>query len=80
MKNSSIIMIVLLVIGAVYMFANFSQHTNLGSNQQEYVTKDVYSHYGTPNAKIAVITGMHPREELAYQPGSSCSETLCITQ
>ncbi len=65
MKTSSIILIVIMVIGAVYLFANFSQHTNLGSNQQGYVTKDVYAHYGTPNAKIAVVTGMHPREDLA---------------
>lgn len=65
MKKSSIILIIVLVIGAVYLFANFSQHTNLGSNQKGYVTKDVYSHYGTPNAKIAVVTGMHPREKLS---------------
>ena len=65
MKTSSLILIIVLIIGAVYLFANFSQHTNLGSNQQGYVTKDVYSHYGAPNAKIAVVTGMHPREDLA---------------
>jgi hypothetical protein len=65
MKTSSLILILILVIGAVYLFANFSQHTSLGSNQLGYVTKDVYSHYGTPNAKIAVVTGMHPREDLA---------------
>ena len=65
MKLSSIILIVILVVGGIYLFANYSQHSNLGSNQQGYVTKDVYSHYGTPNAKIAVVTGMHPREDLA---------------
>ncbi|BDZ71059.1 hypothetical protein [Methanobacterium petrolearium] len=65
MKLSSIILIVILVVGGIYLFANYSQHSTLGSNQQGYVTKDVYSHYGTPNAKIAVVTGMHPREDLA---------------
>lgn len=65
MKTSSIILIIILVVAGVYLFANYSQHSTLGSNQQGYVTKDVYSHYGTPNAKIAVVTGMHPREDLA---------------
>ena len=65
MKTSSLILIIIMLIGAIYLFANFSQHTSLGSNQQGYVTKDVYSHYGTPKAKIAVVTGMHPREDLA---------------
>ena len=41
------------------------QHSILGSEEKGYVTKDVFSHYGTPNAKIAVVTGMHPREDLA---------------
>lgn len=65
MKNSSLLIIIVLAVVAVYLFANFSQHSILGSNQQGYVTKDVYSHYGTPKAKIAVVTGMHPRENLS---------------
>lgn len=65
MKTSTLILVIIILVGGIYLFANFSQHSTLGSNQLGYVTKDVYSHYGTPNAKIAVVTGMHPREDLA---------------
>jgi hypothetical protein len=34
----------------------------LGSDNRGYVTKNVYSNYGSYGPKIAVITGMHPRE------------------
>ena len=37
-------------------------HSFLGSDSRGYVTKDVYSNYGSSGPKIAVITGMHPRE------------------
>lgn len=37
-------------------------HSFLGSDSRGYVTKDVYSHYGYSGPKIAIITGMHPRE------------------
>ncbi len=37
-------------------------HSFLGSDSRGYVTKDVYSHYGSSGPKIAIITGMHPRE------------------
>lgn len=37
-------------------------HSFLGSNGRGYVTKDVYSNYGYSGPKIAIITGMHPRE------------------
>jgi ribosomal protein L33 len=37
-------------------------HSFLGSDSKGYVTKDVYSHYGLSSPKIAIITGMHPRE------------------
>ncbi len=64
-KSSSIILILILGLVAVFVFFNLGQNSILGSNQNGYVTKDVFSHYGAPNAKIAVVTGMHPREDLA---------------
>jgi hypothetical protein len=63
--NKYLIFMVILGIAAVFLFANMGQYSILGTEEIGYVTKDVYSHYGTPNAKIAVITGMHPREDLA---------------
>lgn len=65
MKKSWIILVIILGIAAVFLFANSSQHSILGSDQQGYVTKEVYSHYGNPSAKIVVVTGMHPRENLS---------------
>ena len=40
-------------------------HSFLGSDSRGYVTKDIYSNYGSSAPKIAVITGMHPREASA---------------
>ena len=40
-------------------------HSFLGSDSRGYVTKDVYSNYGSSGPKIAVITGLHPREASA---------------
>ena len=64
-----IFIILLLITGiiaaAAFMLYNSSNHSNLGSDSKGYVTKDVYAHYGTSSPKIAVITGMHPRETSA---------------
>lgn len=40
-------------------------HSFLGSDSGGYVTKDVYSHSSSSGPKIAIITGMHPRETSA---------------
>ncbi|MDD1763804.1 MAG: hypothetical protein LUQ70_03705, partial [Methanobacteriaceae archaeon] len=64
-KNLRILLFILVFLAVVFLWANISEHTELGSDNRGSVTKDVYSHYGTPTVRIAVITGMHPREELA---------------
>jgi hypothetical protein len=51
-------------LGLFFLF-NSSENSIIGSNSNGYVTKEVYSHYGSNNTKIAVITGMHPRENLS---------------
>ena len=57
-----LILLVGIVAAAAFMLYNSSDHSTLGSNSKGYVTKDVYAHYGTSGPKIAIITGMHPRE------------------
>ena len=57
-----LILIVGIIAAAGFMLYNSSDHSTLGSNSKGYVTKDVYAHYSTSAPKIAVITGMHPRE------------------
>lgn len=64
-NNLKIVLVLVVLLVAVLIWANIAQHTNLGSNSNGYVTKDVYSHYKNPTARIAIVTGMHPREGLA---------------
>jgi len=64
-KSSAIILVIILGALGIFVFVNMGQHIILGTNQQGYVTKDVFSHYSNPTVKIAVVTGMHPREDLA---------------
>jgi hypothetical protein len=64
-KKRYFLVIILLLIVGVIIFVNLSSHSSIGSDSKGYVTKDVYSHYGQSNTKIAVITGMHPRETLS---------------
>jgi len=59
------VMLLLIALAALYIYADQGQHTVLGTEHIGYVTKDVYSHYESPNIKIAVVTGMHPRENLS---------------
>ena len=54
-------------------FTNAINSTNsistiIGSNSNGYVTKDVYASPGLHQVKIAIITGIHPREKLAIDP------------
>lgn len=60
-----LIIAVLAVIIFLFLFANWSQHSTLGTDDRGYVTKDVYAHYGNSDKKIAVVTGIHPRENIA---------------
>ena len=41
---------------------------NIGSDNTGYVTKDVYFSNTQSSNKIAVITGIHPREKIAIDP------------
>ncbi|WP_424356311.1 hypothetical protein [Methanobacterium sp. MBAC-LM] len=60
-----LILMVGIIAAAAFMLYNSSDHSTLGSNSKGYVTKDVYAHYSASAPKIAVITGMHPRETSA---------------
>ncbi|MGC9516791.1 MAG: hypothetical protein ACP5C3_03740 [Methanomicrobiales archaeon] len=60
-----LIIAVLALFIFLILFANWSEHSTLGSDERGYVTKDVYAHYGESDKKIAVVTGIHPRESIA---------------
>lgn len=68
-KNLYVMVILLIAIIVVpIIILNLSDHTEIGSDDRGYVTKDVYSHYGSSNVKIALVTGIHPREVISIAP------------
>jgi len=44
---------------------NQTSNTTLGSDNRGFVTKETYSHNNIFSPKIAIVTGMHPREDSA---------------
>lgn len=51
----------ILAAGTFFLLSNMNK-SNMGSNSKGYVTKEVYASPGPHQVKIAVVTGMHPRE------------------
>lgn len=69
----TILMILIILVSGIYVFGNIknSQGASLnstGSDEKGYITKEIYSSPGSHQIKIAVITGIHPREKLAIDP------------
>lgn len=65
MKKYKIIFIIIIIcglIGLAYSLSNYSTSSMIGSDNKGSVTKEIYSHPGFSGPKIAIITGMHPRE------------------
>ena len=76
-KRTLIIIIVFVVIitGIVgsLSYSNSSEHVTLGSDHRGNVTKDVYN-ADNSQTKIAIITGIHPRETLSINVTSDAVE------
>jgi len=59
------------IVGSDLPFGNFfsgSNHSLIGSDYKGYVSKETYSRFsiiGAKKVKIAIVTGMHPRENLS---------------
>ena len=62
-----LILIIFLIFVGIYLFIDSHETLEIGSESIGYVVKDTYSHYSNPNAKIAIVSGMHPRETLSSQ-------------
>ncbi|MGB9978870.1 hypothetical protein [Methanobacterium sp.] len=58
------------IAGAMYTLNNINNSNSavIGSDNRGYVTKDVYASNGLNQPKIAIITGIHPREKIAISP------------
>ncbi|KZX15064.1 hypothetical protein MBCUT_17520 [Methanobrevibacter cuticularis] len=61
----TIFLILLLSIAGTYFFLNSYKTEEIGSQSIGYVTKDTYSYFSNPSAKIAIISGMHSREKIS---------------
>jgi len=59
------VIILLVLIASLYLYLNIYESETIGSNDMGYVTKDTYSFHGNSDKKIAIISGMHPRETLS---------------
>ena len=78
-KNISTVIILLMIIVTVpYLIYEWHSHENIGSNEMGYVTKDIYNHYGSEQT-IILITGIHPRENLAINPEIESVKRFALT-
>lgn len=78
-KNISTVIILLMILVTVpYLIYEWHSHENIGSNEMGYVTKDIYNHYGSEQT-IILITGIHPRENLAINPEIESAKRFALT-
>ncbi|MDR2966546.1 MAG: hypothetical protein LBU74_01215 [Methanobacteriaceae archaeon] len=66
-SNIKLILIILVIFVGITLFIDSHETSETGSQSIGYVVKDTYSHYPNPNGKIAIVSGMHPREKLSSQ-------------
>lgn len=64
-KKIGIIILALIIFSSLFIFIEFHESETIGSESTGYVVKNTYSHYPNPNSKIAIVSGMHPRETLS---------------
>ena len=79
LKNISTVIILLMILVTIpYLIYEWHSHENIGSNELGYVTKDIYNHYGSEQT-IILITGIHPRENLAINPEIESAKRFALT-
>lgn len=62
-----LILIILVIFMGIYLFIDSHESSKIGSDSIGFIVKDKYSHYPNPSSKIAIVSGMHPRETLSSQ-------------
>ena len=72
---------IIAIAGALYILTNISNSNSavIGSDNKGYVTKEVYASNNPNKPKIAVITGIHPREKIAISPIESLIKNYAST-
>lgn len=71
--------IFILVAGALYYMEYKNMPFTIGSDNKGYVIKDIYAADGQHKTKIAIITGMHPREKIAIDPMKNAAMNYALT-
>lgn len=77
-KIVTIIMFLMIIVTVPYLIYEWHSHEELGSNDMGYVTKDIYNHYNAEKT-IILITGIHPRENLAINPEIESAKRFALT-
>ena len=69
------------IAGVTYILTNSHNpnSTVIGSDNKGYVTKEVYASNDANKPKIAVITGIHPREKISIAPVESLIKNYAST-
>ncbi|WP_432704072.1 hypothetical protein ACRERI_03915 [Methanothermobacter thermautotrophicus] len=68
MRLRIVLAAIVAVLVTTVVVLNLSEHSTIGSDSRGYVTRDIYAHYGEQSVKIAIVTGIHPREEVSIAP------------
>lgn len=68
MRLRIVLAAIVAVLVTTVVVLNLSEHSTIGSDSRGYVTRDIYAHYGEQSVKIAIVTGIHPREEVSIVP------------
>lgn len=72
--------IIIGIAGGIYILnINNSNSSVIGSDNRGYVTKEVYASNNPNQPKIAVITGIHPREKIAISPIEALIKNYVLT-
>jgi len=74
-----ILILFIIVIVGLFFLSNSGEHSIIGSNSNGYVSKEVYNHYGSSQNKIAIVTGMHSRENLSKTTVPSVIKFYALT-
>jgi hypothetical protein len=62
-----------------YRQFSFNKNTTLGSNSNGTVNKIVYSSRSAPDRKIAIVSGMHPRETLSKNVSQDVARNYALS-
>ncbi|MGZ7068454.1 MAG: hypothetical protein ACXVHS_05155 [Methanobacterium sp.] len=85
MKMKFLIIIIIGIIavigiaGVSNLMDSKTSNATIGSDSKGYVIKDVFASNGQHLNKIAIITGIHPREKIAIEPMKTAVRNYALT-